>query len=165
MRSAALLLAASVSLPAAAQDMLTAGLLFGFSKHDGDSGQSTQIGGEIAYQRILGMAGPLGPFGMGGYGQLEGVDGFRHGRYGLGLRAQFGILGLDAGLALEESDGTRRTTTYFQLAPTLSGGGATISFRIAWPMAAEGRYPRELGLVFSIRFPLLQGERRRRGDY
>jgi hypothetical protein len=57
--------------------------------------------------------------------------------------------------AHEETDRIHRSTNYFQVAPFLSGGFVWLGFRAAFPLGQGPVYGRELGLVFTLRIPLI----------
>jgi hypothetical protein len=65
------------------------------------------------------------------------------------------MLGTDVGIAYEETDGIHRSTSYLQLAPFLSAGFAWLALRAAFPLGHGPVYGREVGLVFTLRIPLL----------
>jgi hypothetical protein len=145
----------------ASAGLLSLGFVTSASSHPGEKvAAHTGFGGEIAYQQLFLLSrepSMFSAFGVGAAAQAEGVDGFSHGRYAASARLSLGILGTDIGLAREESDGIHRATSYMQLAPFLSSGMSWVAFRAAFPLGSGSVYSRELGVVFSLRLPLLLG--------
>ena len=147
----------------ASAGMFSLGFVTSASSHPGERVLThTGFGGEIAYQHLFFLTpGPsmFSTFGLGVAAQAEGVDGFSHGRYAASGRLSLGMLGTDVGIAREDGDGIRRSTSYLQLAPFLSAGMAWVAFRAAFPLGNGSVYGRELGVVFSLRIPMLIGDR------
>jgi len=145
----------------ASAGLLSLGFVTSVSSHPGERvGAHTGFGGEIAYQHLFVLTqepSMFGAIGVGVAGQAEGVDSFSHGRYAASGRLSLGMLGTDVGIAREDSDGIHRATSYLQLAPFLSAGMAWVAFRAAFPLGSGSVYSRELGVVFSLRLPLLLG--------
>ena len=147
----------------ASAGLFSLGLVTSASSHPGERvATHTGFGGEIAYQQLFFLTpqpSMFSVFGLGVAAQAEGVDGFSHGRYAASGRLSLGILGTDVGIAREDGDGFHRSTSYLQLAPFLSAGMAWVAFRAAFPLGNASVYGRELGVVFTLRLPLLLGGR------
>jgi hypothetical protein len=174
MRALVGLLAVALAAPAVAQDfdyrqgppgpVLTGGLLLASARRLGDSTWRTGLGGELA------LVSPIAPRAFipligGGWFQLQGVEAFSGPtRLGGGARLQAWFVGVDGGLALQSAAQGRDATIYAVLAPTLLLGPGALGVRWSWPISSGARWPREIAVLLTVRFPLLSGERGRRRD-
>jgi len=122
------------------------------------------FGGELAVLAPLRLGMGM-PFAAGGFGQLQGMDGFSGAtRVSGGVRLQAWMLGFDMGFAQQSGDDFHSATGYVVLAPGLQAGPGALALRFSWPVTGGAHWPRETALTFTIRLPLLLGgEGRRRG--
>jgi hypothetical protein len=157
------------ALPARAQylerpagPVATVGLLVAAGKRAGDAQWRTGIGGELALTGPVLLDRGVPPLFLGGWVQLQGVDGVSTARYGAGARASLWIFGVDAGLAQQGSDGVHGTTTYAVLAPAVQLGPGSVALRFSLPTSSGLAYPREMAIAITMRLPLLFGGPSRR---